>query len=101
MNMADFQTVDTSGFDESIAAFSKALQTYVECRDQFSLKTKNLLANWEGKASDEFNASYTKIQRSLSDNVYALSDIISNLETIRLSYVEWDDTAATKIENAN
>ncbi|MBR6570723.1 MAG: WXG100 family type VII secretion target [Clostridia bacterium] len=97
--MADFKTVDTSGFDAALQAFAKAMESYANCRDKFERHSKSLLDKWEGKARDEFNTSYNNIQRSLTDNVESLEHIIQNLEAVRQSYLDWDAETATKIDS--
>jgi len=96
--MADFQTVDTSGFDEAIAAFKNALETYTSCRDTFSTQSERLNSKWDGVAAEQYFTSYKNIQRTLTDNVDSLTYIIENLESIRQTYLDWDTKAKSTIE---
>jgi len=77
--VADFKTVDTSGFDAALAAFAKALETYSDCRDKFERQSKTLLGKWEGVARDSYKTSYDNIQRSLTDNLDSLKYIMEIL----------------------
>ena len=96
--MADFRTVDTSGFDAAIAAFGKALETYTDCRERFERQSKSLLNKWEGSARDEYKTSYNNIQRSLTDNLDSLKYIMENLESVRQAYLDWDRETAAKTD---
>lgn len=98
--MADFNTVDTSGFDAAISAFNKAMETYSECRDQFSRQSTTLIGKWQGVAGEQYKTSYNNIQRSLTDNLESLKYIIENLETVRQTYHDWDAETKATIQNS-
>ena len=98
--VADFNTVDTSGFDAALAAFAQALETYSNCRDKFERQSKTLLDKWEGEARNQYSTSYKNIQRSLTDNLDSLRYIMDNLESVRQTYHDWDAETKTTILNS-
>ena len=98
--VADFKTVDTSGFDAALAAFAKALETYSDCRDKFERQSKTLLGKWEGVARDSYKTSYDNIQRSLTDNLDSLKYIMDNLESVRQTYHDWDAETKASIQKS-
>jgi uncharacterized protein YukE len=98
---AGFETVDTSGFDDAINSFRRALDLYNEARSLLTCQTKRFLGTWEGLGKDKFKEAYNSINRYLEDDGESLSYIIENLESIRASYLEWDTKMASSMENSN
>lgn len=93
-----FNTVDTTGFDEAIQSFQKALEAYTGARITIANQTKNLINQWEGAGGDKFKSVTNKILRALDDDGESLQYIIDNLIDIKASYAEWDAEMAGKLQ---
>ena len=96
-----FQTVDTTGFDDAIQGFQKALAAYKNARSVISNQTSNLINHWEGEGGKKFKNVTTKILKALDDDEESLKYIIENLISIKASYAEWDTQMAGKLQGGN
>jgi uncharacterized protein YukE len=95
-----FNTVDTSGFNEAIAGFERAIAAYKAAREAITHRARDLGNNWVGEGGESFRRANTRITQLLDDDEESLKAIIENLKDIRKAYTDWDAEAAKSIEGS-
>lgn len=93
-----FNTVDTTGFDNAIAALNRALDAYKEARSVLQNRATSLDSDWEGRGGDKYRRVSRMMFRALDDDGESLSYIAENLAIIRKAYQDADQKVARKIE---
>ena len=99
--MAGFRTVDTTGFDDAIAAFGEAKQSYTNARELLNKGTDDLKYSWKGEGGDKFKSVSREVLRLLQDDGESLEYVVKNLQQIRAAYIEADTTIAGKIDGTD
>lgn len=94
----DFQTIDTTGFDNAIIAFNEARENYNAAREVIQNSTETLRGCWKGRGGEKFEDISKRILQMLKDDGDSLICIADNLARIRQRYVDVDTRIGKTIE---
>jgi len=92
------QSINTELFDDTINAFRNAINQYREARERIFDSTDKLVSTWEGEGQKIFETAYRVLKTRLKDEEDNLRTIAENLENMRQSYIDWDNSLAQQFK---
>ncbi len=91
------ERVSTKAFAQAISELRSSISTYEEARERIFSSTDKLFIDWEGEGKKSFEEAYIRLKTQLKDEEENLRSIADNLESIKLSYDEWDSQVGSSI----
>lgn len=85
------EKIDTTSFDDAIRKIWDARDAFYEIKRDFDEIGKNVMANWDGEARNEFKKSYNCMARKIKDEEDNLTSFGQELEAIRDMYKKADE----------
>lgn len=95
------KSIDTSLFDQTIAAFKTAIREFDSGKQAILSSTDTLLSSWEGDGKEAFRKAYEVLRTHLNDESENLQTLANDFESIKETYVEWDRKMSSEINMGN
>lgn len=88
------QRIDTVAFSDCILALDNAIKAFANAHEKTDVAAKKLYRTWSGRGRESFERVCHPLLRKLTDEEENLNEIRKSLNSILISYQEWDKTVA-------